>query len=232
VAGRLEAAVARSFHRSGRCRAIEVGAGHGAFTEVLASTGARVTVTEMSGPSADHLRRRFAHNEAVRVVYDPGGDHAVSAGLEADLVVCVSVLHHVPDYLGFVAGLSACVTPGGSLVSYQDPLWYPRRGRLALAADRACYFAWRAQRGNFRQGAATRLRRLRGELDPERAEDMAEYHVVRQGVDEEALASTLAGAFDDVRVERYWSTQGPLLQRLGERWATPNTFGVEADGRQ
>lgn len=51
---------------------------------------------------------------------------------------------------------------------------------------------------------------------------------MRQGVDEESVADVLRGTFADVRVERYWSTQSGWLQRLGDRWATPNTFGVEA----
>lgn len=61
---------------------------------------------------------------------------------------------------------------------------------------------------------------------------MTEYHVVRQGVDEQALVTFLTTAFSHVDVLRYWSTQAAPLQRLGEKLGLRNTFGIEATGRR
>ncbi|HKE73697.1 MAG TPA: hypothetical protein VKB57_08800, partial [Acidimicrobiales bacterium] len=93
------------------------------------------------------------------------------------------------------------------------------------------YFAWRVGRGDLARGAATRWRRLRRVYDADSPADMAEYHVVRHGVDQVALAALLRPAFREVAVTRYWSTQSPSLQRVGERLGAANTFGIEATGR-
>ena len=61
---------------------------------------------------------------------------------------------------------------------------------------------------------------------------MAEYHVVRQGLDELGMAELLATYFEQVTVHPYWSTQDAVLQRLGTRLARPNTFALEATCRR
>jgi SAM-dependent methyltransferase len=232
IVQRIEAAVVETFARHGRCRVLEVGAGHGSFTAVLAALGAHVTVSEMSGPSVRRLEKRFHHNSNVEVVFDPTGDGIVTGGLTVDMAVCVSVLHHIPDYLGFLSSAAGIVAPGGIVVTYQDPLWYPRRRRRDMAIDRGCYYLWRLRQGDLRRGVGTRLRRLRGLYDESRPEDMTEYHAVRDGVDELAVVGLLGSVFRDVTLHRYWSTNGPLLQRLGGAVAAPNTFGVEARDRR
>jgi trans-aconitate methyltransferase len=220
-----------SFVRSGRCRVLEVGGGHGTFTAQLAAMGADVTVTEISKPSADVLRTHFRHSTNVRVMHDAGGEEIFALPADFDIVICISVLHHIPDYLRFVRRLTPLVTTGGTLTTYQDPDWYPRRSQLAVATDRGSYFAWRTTQGDLLAGARTRLRRLRGYYDESTAADMTEYHVVRQGVDEQALVEFLTTAFARVDLLRYWSTQAAPLQRLGEKLGLRNTFGIEATGR-
>jgi SAM-dependent methyltransferase len=232
ISGRLEALLGEAFPPQRVCRVLEIGAGHGAFTEVLAGLGAQVTVTEMSGPSARRLKARFRHNSNVDVRFDPTGSAVLDTGSAVDMAVCVSVLHHVPDYLGFLRKLAGLVDSGGTIVTYQDPLWYPRRRRRDIAVDRGCYYLWRLRQGELKRGISTRLRRLRGVYDESRPEDMAEYHVVRQGLDERAIVDLLGSTFTDVALHRYWSTQDPALQRLGEIFAPPNTFGVEARSRR
>jgi SAM-dependent methyltransferase len=229
VAG-LHGMVGRVVERNGRCRVLEVGAGHGTFTDHLAAAGAEVRVTEMSAPSADVLRHRFRNNARVTVVHDPDGEEVF--GTEPlDAVVCISVLHHIPDYLGAVERLVRRVEPGGAFFSVQDPLWYPRRSALSMNLDRGAYLLWRLGQGELRRGLATRARRLRGRYDETNEADMSEYHVVRQGVDEDALRKLLAPAFHQVELRRYWSTQSGVLQVLGERLAPATTFGFLADDR-
>ena len=74
VLGRIRGLVAEQMERRGRCRVLEVGAGHGAFTDHVIAMGAQVLVTEMSRPSLDVLAERYRGNPAVRLVHDPVGD--------------------------------------------------------------------------------------------------------------------------------------------------------------
>lgn len=229
---RIRRLVAAPIARSGRCRVLEVGGGHGTFTELLAGIGADVTVTEVSRASADALSARFHDSSTVTVVYDPdAGDATFEQAADFDLVLCVSVLHHIPDYLSFVARSTALLRAGGTFATYQDPDSYPRRRSRDTLADRAAYFAWRVTRGNLIAGAKTRLRRLRGRYDESLPADMTEYHVVRQGVDDLALVELLRRDFAEVDRFVYWSTQAGPLQRWGDRLGFKNTFGIEATGK-
>lgn len=219
----------RAVHTPQRpARVLEVGAGHGSLTEVIAGAGAHVVVTEMSRPSAEVLRARFAGDHAVTVVLDADG--AVPVDGRFDFVVYVSVLHHIPDYLSAIESAIRRLRPGGSFLSFQDPLWYPRQPRRTRWAARALYLSWRLGQGDLGRGATAALRRARGVFDPSEPSDMVEYHVMRDGVDEQAIEELLAERFASVDVKRYFSTQGTWAQRLGERCCRPNTFGVVATG--
>ena len=59
-----------------------------------------------------------------------------------------------------------------------------------------------------------------------------EYHVWRQGCDEQAIRDLLSTKFDAVEVFPYWATQAPLLQRLGDRTSMVCDFGVQATARR
>jgi len=148
------------------------------------------------------------------------------------VILCISVLHHIPDYLGCVKRLTDVVAPGGDLISFQDPMWYSRRRRLNMASQWGAYFAWRVFQGDLVRGLRTRGRHLRGIRDERLESDMVEYHVVRQGVDELALQGLLAETFDSVSLVTYWSTQSPALQELGDTLGLRSTFGLVATGRR
>jgi hypothetical protein len=186
----------------------------------------------MSTSSAAVLSQRFANNSRVRVVLDSAGSAEASRGTPYDLVLCISVLHHIPDYLGNIATLLDLIAPGGDFISYQDPLWYQRRTRRSMAASWGAYFAWRVVQGNLVRGLRTRVRHLRGVLDETLEEDMVEYHCVREGVDEQAMRNLLVPAFESVALETYWSTQSPSLHRLGELLGLQSTFGFVAKCRR
>lgn len=232
VLGRITSLVGESMARSGRCRVLEIGAGHGGFTSHLVASGAQVTVTEMSRPRLDALRRRLGPDAGVRLLYDRDGEAVFRDGGRFDLVLCISVLHHVPDYLHFVRRLVDRVDPLGAFASFQDPLWYPRRTRLSRVSQRAAYYGWRLTQPNRREGLQTLVRRARRTLDSTKPADMVEYHVVRDGVDEVALGELLSARFATVEEWRYWSTQSRLLQAAGERMQLESTFGTIARGRR
>jgi SAM-dependent methyltransferase len=209
-------------------RVLEVGAGHGGFTESALAFGCHVTAVDMSGPSIDELRRRFGTNPKLEAVYDPDGTLShISDGYT--MLMCISVLHHIPDYMGFLREASERVIRGGSLLTLQDPMWYSRH-QLAHRAERAAYFTWRLGQGSPISGLQTRLRRIAGTFDEANPADTVEYHVVRDGIDEEWVLSFASGAFEEVELISYWSTQLGLAQRLGERCGLHNSFGVVAHG--
>lgn len=226
----LEKLVKSTIESTGQCHAVEIGAGHGDFTETLLAAGASVTVTEASHASAESLRERYRNEPRVTVLYDETGEECLSLSAPFDLVVCISVLHHIPDYLGFVDALTGKLRHGGSFYSVQDPLWYPRLPRVVHYTHMAAYFAWRLGQGNYRRGFATRVRRLRGVYN-ESVSDLVEYHVVRSGVDELAILEILERRFESAQAFSYWSTQAPVLQFLGERTRFKTNFGVVARTR-
>lgn len=211
---------------------LEVGAGHGGLTEHALAMGFEVTATEMSRPSLERLTKSFGANAQFTSVFDPDGSLGVLGDQTFAVVLCASVLHHIPDYLAFVG--ETCdhrVLPGGSLLTIQDPLRYDRVPRRVRLASETSYFLWRLCRGQIARGVATRIRRLRGILDESNPADMVEYHVVRNGVDEAALERLLESRFSSVSLLRYWSTQATPLQRLGERTAMSNSFALFARDR-
>ena len=230
VERRLTRLVEDRLSQTGSCRALEIGGGHGTFTSCLLAAGAHVTVTEASSASAEHLRRTFADSDRVEVIFDASGEAILTAGREWDLAVITSVLHHIPDYLAFLDSLVSSLSRGGGIFTVQDPLYYPRMSRFAHSADRAAYLTWRLLQGDYRRGIRTRVRRLRGVYDDSEPSDLVEYHVVRSGVDEEAIRDLLSSRFASFELFRYWSSQAPMWQWLGDRARLESTFGIEATG--
>lgn len=232
IEGQLKALVRETLERNGSCRVLEIGAGHGTFTAFLLEAGASVTVTEASQASAEELKRRYAGRDDVEVFFDLTGESVFDLEPTYDAVVCASLLHHIPDYLDFVGRLAGMLVEGGWFYSVQDPMYYPRRSRTAHVTGRGTYFIWRLGQGAFRRGLATRWRRLRGTYSDTEPSDLVEYHVVRQGVDEEALERLLQPSFEDVELFTYWSTQSPLFQRMFAGTGLKSDFGLIGRNRK
>lgn len=226
----LTGLVREARQRTGACQAIEIGAGHGTFTDTLVRAGARVTVTEASRASAEVIEQRFAGNPDVTVVFDETGESALDAVEGYDLAVCISVLHHIPDYLSFIDRLIDGLAEGGAFYSVQDPMRYSTMPASVHQAHHATYLLWRLGQGNYRRGLATRVRRMRGVYNDSPA-DLVEYHVVRDGVDQDAIETLLRARFEHVQMFTYWSTQSPTFERLGERAGFKTTFGFSARGK-
>lgn len=209
---------------------LEIGAGDGSVSERLLALGFDVTATEMSAESVTAMDARFGRNDRFRSVLDPDGSLDVLGDRRFDAVVFASVLHHIPDYLAAIRKASSLLKPGGSLVSVQDPLWYPRLPPSTVRMSSILYLTWRVTRGNFLRGLKTRVGRMTRGISEEAPGDVVEYHVVRDGVDEVAIRELLAPGFERVDVLEYWSSQGVAQQWLGERLGRVNTFAVFATG--
>lgn len=209
---------------------LEVGAGDGSVSERLLSKGYRVTATEMSAESVRTMARRFGSNDRFRVLED-AGDMKALGDSKFDAILFASVVHHIPDYLSALGtAMEGFLKPGGALVTIQDPLWYPRLKRGTKVFSDASYLSWRLTKGNLTTGLRTRWGRVSRGMSEEAPGDVVEYHVVRDGVDEEAILRLLEPRFERVDLFSYWSSQGTIQQRIGERLGLANTFGVFASG--
>lgn len=208
-------------------RVLEIGAGHGGYTEPVLAAGGHVTAVDMSRPALAELQSKFGSGARLECHYTRDGN-LDGVGDDYTLLLCVAVLHHIPDYLSFLQGALAHLRPGAAVLILQDPLWYPRLPRGVHLLDRTGYLAWRLFQGNLKQGLASLFRRVSHQMREDRPGDMVEYHVLRQGVDEEALVSVLEEHFEDVNLYTYWSNQLPLGQTIGRRSGLANSFGVHA----
>ncbi|KAA0110375.1 bifunctional 2-polyprenyl-6-hydroxyphenol methylase/3-demethylubiquinol 3-O-methyltransferase UbiG [Mycolicibacterium sp. P1-5] len=233
IEGRIRQVIEQVLARKGEASVLEIGAGHGFFTATVLDAGGHTTVTEMSKASFDYLERRYHDNRSVRVIYDKTGDAAFNEGGKYDVILLISVIHHIPDYISTIERLcDELLDAGGAIVTFQDPLWYPRQTGWAKTLSQGAYFMWRLGQGDLRRGLATRWRRLRGVYSESEPSDLVEYHVVRQGVDDQALMDMFRMRFSEVELDRYFSTQSPLLQKYGQKVVPPNTFGIVARGRK
>lgn len=110
-------------------RVLEVGAGHGTFTELLAQDGRTVVAQDISERCIGVLEERFA--EQPRVLVSPAGFVDLKAEGPFDSAVLINVLEHIPDDDEALAQLSDLLGPGGNLI-----LWVPAFQLLYTEFDR------------------------------------------------------------------------------------------------
>ena len=91
-------------------RILEVGAGHGTFSEQLAELGTLVS-SEPSERAVSLLRRRLAHRPDIEVVQ--GDLAAVTAERRFDGIVLLNVLEHIEDDAGALRLIAQGLEPGG-----------------------------------------------------------------------------------------------------------------------
>jgi SAM-dependent methyltransferase len=229
----VDTAVARAGRTADTMAVLELGAGNGLASTAWFDHRVQLTAVDSSEPMLEGLLEKARdHGLVPAVVVADALDFLESKGDDFDVVTHVSMLHHVPDYLSLLEHSTARVKSGGSLLIFQDPLRYDRLAFPNHLLDRASYFAWRLGQGNLRRGLKTRWRRLRGVYSPTEVVDFEDYHVVRAGVDSEAIVALLDPSFSKVEVVRYWSTYSRALQRLGERLHLVSSFGLLASGRK
>jgi SAM-dependent methyltransferase len=210
---------------------LDIGAGDGAFVEPSLAYGCRVTATEMSRPSIDELNRRYGANPAFTAVFDEDGSVSVLGNRRFAIILCASVLHHIPDYMQELeTAISRHLERGGAIVTFQDPLWYPSVGRRTRLLNDVAYLSWRLSQGDYVRGFRSRMRRMRHAYDENNPSDMVEYHVVRNGLDHEKIRAMLSAKFETVSLFAYWSTPSAFWQRIGDWIGAKTTFGLVALG--
>ena len=215
---------------------LDMGAGEGMLTLPFLKMGASVTAVDATRALLDVLVARAAgfKSRLTPVVGDifETLEQYKKTGRQFDLICASSFLHHVPDYLK-LCGMSAhLIRPGGVFFTFQDPLRYDTLGKGTYWFDRTSYFCWRLFQGNYIRGIKTRLRRLRGDYRSDLTEDMTEYHVVRNGVDQESIRHLFETMGFACEIQKYWSTQSTIFQHLGSKLRLANTFSVVATKRK
>ncbi|HEX5108647.1 MAG TPA: class I SAM-dependent methyltransferase [Vicinamibacterales bacterium] len=107
-------------------RVVEIGSGTGRIVQMMLAAGAaHVTATEPS-VAFDVLTSNLAHEGARVDCVRTTGDR-LPPGLDADLVVAIGVLHHIPDPRPVVEAAFRALRPGGRIL-----VWlYGREGNAA-----------------------------------------------------------------------------------------------------
>jgi SAM-dependent methyltransferase len=108
---------------------LELGAGHGTFTERLVQEAARVVAVDLSDRCVAALRERFGDDPRVEVRQ---GDLKSAAGSGPyDSAVLINVLEHIEDDDAALGQLFDMIQPGGRLI-----LWVPAFAALYSEFDR------------------------------------------------------------------------------------------------
>jgi SAM-dependent methyltransferase len=108
---------------------LEIGAGHGTFTEMLARKAKRVVASDLSERCISRLRERFSGAQSVEILH--GSVESAAAHGPFDSVILINVLEHIEDDDGALAELGQLLRPGGRII-----LWVPAFSLLYSDFDR------------------------------------------------------------------------------------------------
>jgi 2-polyprenyl-3-methyl-5-hydroxy-6-metoxy-1,4-benzoquinol methylase len=121
---------------------LEIGAGQGSITRMLAAAGRRVTALEPSRAQYEILERNLADLDSVLTLN--GGFESVERMHEFDSVVLVNVLEHIRDDAKFLRDINDGCRPGTMVL-----IWVPAFQSLYSEFDRSI--------GHFRRYSRSRL---------------------------------------------------------------------------
>jgi SAM-dependent methyltransferase len=129
-------------------RILEIGVGHGNYTEWLLERG-DVLAVDIDEPCLAVARERFGPRglRTARMDLSEPDSIAACAWFAPDSVVCVNVLEHIPDDEAALRGLAGIVAPGGTL-------------GLIVPAHQRLYGRMDAEAGHFRRYSRSAVRNL------------------------------------------------------------------------
>jgi SAM-dependent methyltransferase len=210
-------------------RVLDLGAGEGSVTLPFLELGARVVAVDISRSQLDALKIKCQRFGVMLDVRCEDIDVTLRNKSETyDIIAVNSFLHHVPDYMGMIGEAVTVLSPHGQFFSFQDPLRYDTVGRMTTTFGQLAYFSWRVFKSDVIGGLKRRTRRARGIYLDDSVHDNAEYHVTRNGVDQEAIRGLFERHDFDCRIMSYFSTQSRLFQPIGTVLGMKNTFAVIA----
>jgi len=129
-------------------RVLEIGAGIGNLTRLLAPRRACYLATDIDEEHLARLQVRFHHRPNLRVTrcdLSSPGDFAGLAG-SLDSVVCLNVLEHVENDLQALANIRTALAPGGRAI-----VLVPQDQRIYGSLDKALGHYRRYSRGQLRE---------------------------------------------------------------------------------
>ena len=207
---------------------LDLGAGEGSATLPFLELGARVIAVDVSESQLSELRRKCASYKDRLEIRQVDINEALHTDEHYDVLVMSSCLHHIPDYVSALTAGVNVLSRTGQIFSFQDPIRYDTMGTFSRSFNKLVYFSWRVFQGAFVGGVSRTLRRARGIYLHDCPADNVEYHVVRNGVDQDKIVELLSARGFDCKVIRYFSTQGSMFQLLGSALGIKNTFSVIA----
>jgi SAM-dependent methyltransferase len=220
---------------SGSPIVLDMGAGGGMLTLPYLRLGAKVLAADASEDLLRDLKSRAEpYIDSLTVIC--GDIFCILEELKSkderfDIICASSFLHHIPEYQRLCATAAELLRSRGVLLTFQDPLRHDSLSRFTYFFDRVSYFGWRLFQGNYVQGIKTRFRRLMGYYRDDLPEDVAEYHCVRNGVDQTDLKALLENLGLECSVHCYWSAHASVFQSAGQLLNLANSFGIIAQKR-
>ncbi len=213
---------------------LDLGAGEGGATAEFLERGLRVTAVDLSSSQLEALKGRCAHHGAnLQTIQGDVLGVLDSLVEQYDAVALISFAHHVPDYIQLLEVCARSLKPSGSILTFQDPVLWGSRGLLSHTFSRLAYFAWRIAQGDVWGGLRRHLRRkVLGVYLSNDPKDNEEYHAVRNGLDQHAMARSLEAQGFSCHIYYYFSTQGMIWQWIGERLRAENSFGLIASSER
>jgi SAM-dependent methyltransferase len=216
-------------------RVLDLGAGEGSVTLPFLRLGAHVLAVDLSENQLNTLRDKCqGHEDRLEIRCEDVYDTLADEHREFDIIAVNSFLHHIPDYLSLIRKATSLLSNRGLFFSFQDPLRYATVGLSTRLFTDVGYSIWRLKRGPISDvigGFSRRLRLSRGIYRDNCRQDNAEYHVVRQGVDQDAIVSLFESLDFDCRMTLYYSSHHNLFQKIGKSVGIVNHFSMIAQRR-
>lgn len=208
---------------------LDLGAGEGSVTVSFLELGAKVVAVDNSESQLKALINKCEHfGKGLETRLVDANDFLKNTTEKYDVIVMNSFLHHVPDYLGMISSASKLLTARGCIFTFQDPLRYDSLDMSSKYFSAFSYFWWRIFQGDVIRGCLRRIRRASGKYLEDSPHDNSEYHVVRNGVNQDAITKFFNEIGFSSEIISYFSTQSYYFQPLGEALNLKNTFAVIA----
>ncbi len=209
-------------------RVLDLGAGEGSATLPFLELGARVTAIDVSARHLELLRAKCARFHDRLEIRCEEIEDTLETNERYDIVLIISTLHHIENYTAALHRVVSLLAPRGQIFSFQDPLRYDTLSLWNKMFSAVAYGSWRAFKADAWGGVKRKMRRARGIYHADSLADSAEFHIVRNGVDQNAVLAQLRQDGFDSELISYFSTQSCFFQPLGTMLGCKNTFAVLA----
>lgn len=211
---------------AGLLHVLDIGAGDGSATIPLLKRGASVLAVDISEQQLTQLRSKCNDLPGHLEVRCADIDAVLNEDQRYNIIVANSLLHHIPDYIGLVRRASSRLSDYGVFFCFQDPMWSSSISRRDALLTWAVYTGWRLKQSDVLGGIWRRFRRMLGIYSADSIHDNTEYHVVRNGVNQDEIMNTLHREGFNCSLKKYCSFQSDFWQPIGEKWEVKNTFSL------